>query len=301
MATIEELQDLNAKALESLIDAKIDVKLAGIDLGGSDPDPDSGSGGGGGGSDPKPEIEDDDAYVIMKHHGQPDLAKFGMESVKMYYESAVTSGGNPDKAKLQAAARASKGLVILDIESWADPKNEKGRGFWRVDADGVEKYIQALRWYREAMPAGHRVALYSILPVRNYFDAIADRDSERFKKWQGWNDEVVPIAKYVDLFFPSCYTFYDRQAEWKVYHQAQVEEAYRISGGGKDVIPVVWPRFHPGNKGDIGADFWRMQLERSSELADGFLLWDDRRDDRTDFSKLGNWWDATVQFAEIMP
>lgn len=250
---------------------------------------------------PDPGQEDDIAYVVMKHHGQPDLGQFGLDAVKMYYESAVTSGGNPDKSKLQAAARASKGLVILDIESWADAKNKKKRGYWRVDQEGREKYIQALRWYREAMPAGHKVALYSIMPVRNLWDAIADRDSQRFKKWQGWNDEVAPIAEHVDLLFPSCYTFTPDRDQWVTYCRAQIDEAYRISGGDKKVHPVVWPRYHPGNEGAIDGDFWRIQLQTSSDHADGFLLWDDRREDRTNFDELRNWWDATVDFVETMP
>ena len=78
--------------------------------------------------DPDPLPDDDEAFIVMKHHGQPDLDQLGLTEVKMYYESAVTSGGNPDKGKLQAAARASKGLVILEIESWVDSKNKKGRG-----------------------------------------------------------------------------------------------------------------------------------------------------------------------------
>ena len=285
---IEALKAQLANAQQALIDAVIDYRLEEFT-------PDTGSGGGEPDPDPDPvSPADKKTFIIMKHHGQPDLGQFGLEQIKMHYESAVTSGGNPDKGKLQNAARASQGLVVLDIESWADHDNSEGNGYWRVDDGGVAKYIQALKWYREAMPAGHQVGLYSIMPVRNLWDAISPRDSSRFTKWQGWNDEVAPIAPHVDVMFPSCYTFNQDRGQWVTYAKAQIDEAKRISGG-KAVFPVLWPQYHPG-KGPIEGAFWRLQLETCMDFADGFLIWDDWRGNRTDFNKLPDWWPATVDF-----
>ena len=282
-AGIQAARKVHQKAVDDAAEAAIAAYLDNVKPIPESPEPEPG---------PNPGFP---VFAVMSHSNQPPLHQFGITELKMWYESSVTSNGNPDKAKLQAAARQSHGFAVLDIESWADHDNSEGRGYWRVDDDGLEKYIQALSWYREAMPTGHGVALYSILPVRNYHDAIDAPDAASFKRWQRWNDEVKPLVPYVDVLLPSCYTFYEDRDEWALYAWRQVQEAKRI-GEGKPVYPVLWPRYH-GNKHRLPGDYWKQQLAVCRNRADGVLIWDDWSKGRGNFNDLGDWWTVTKEFA----
>jgi len=261
---------------------------------GPDPDP-----------DPDP-IEGFKVFEIIDHHNMPDLAALGMINLKIWYEGAVfdVRDDRPQTGKTVSfqdvnltsvadAGRNSPAYSVLDIERWADKHT------WRVPKPNVDRYIEAMRVYRRNLKGGHKGCLYSILPVRNYWDAVADPNSADYKQWQKWNDEVAPIVPNVDMIMPSLYTFHDKNdpnkfpvGGWVTYARANIEEARRI-GLGKPVYPVLWPRFHPGNAGEIPGDYWRVQLDTCAKYADGVVIWDDRTSDKTDWSNLGDWWDVT--------
>lgn len=240
-------------------------------------------------------------FDLIRYKNKPSAAALGMHPMTILYESAFwgsdkASHDLPSKSVVQALARKHKGTICVDVERWADMKNRRGDGYWRVLPEDVEKYKTLLTWYRDAMPDGNTMGLYSILPVRNLWDAAAARDSSKFSKWQGWNNEVQPIAEHVDMVMPSCYTFNDDEDLWRRYCIAQIDEARRIAPG-KPVYPVFWPRIHPGNKGPISDRLWRVHLETAREHADGCIIWTiSSQTKRVDWSDVPSWWAETEKF-----
>jgi len=293
------------RELEVLVDFLKDIELAASAakdelrvLMNSTPDPDP---------EPEPDPEPDPkptdfkTFHIIDHRGQPDLRQFGLEPLKIWYEGAFFDNKDRDAdvnvSKVRSAARGAPLISCPDIERWAD------KNTWQVSKTNIERYVDFCIGYGANLPSpDHKFGLYSILPVRNYFDAVGDKGPSGFAKWQRWNDEVKPIALHVDMLFPSLYTFSSvfegsasRGHDWERYASANIAEARRIAPG-KPVYPFLWPWYHPSANTPIEPSFWRTQLELCREQADGFVIWDDLTKTKTDWGSLPPWWDETVDF-----
>ncbi len=108
------------------------------------------------------------------------------------------------------------------------------------------------------------------------------------------DDELRPLARKVDILFPSLYTYYDDVEGWRTYARITLEEARRF---GKPVYAFLWPEFHDSNeklKGHyLPVDFWRMEMELCYELADGIVIWGGWQQTWDDHAP---WWIETKAF-----
>lgn len=252
---------------------------------------------------PPPPDGDFEVFEIIDHRNMPDLAALGMKPLKIWYEGALFDNRTTmdvNLGKVAAAAQQAPRDSVVDIERWADKHT------WRVTPENVDRYIEAMQVYQANLGNGYLTGLYSILPVRNYWDAVSNPNSQDYKTWQKWNNEVEPIVAHVDRLMPSLYTFYDKndpnkfpRQGWVTYARANIEEARRI-GAGKKVYAVLWPRYHPGNAGEIPGDYWQLQLDTCEKYADGVVIWDDRTSDKTDWDDLGDWWDVTEAWLKTL-
>ena len=153
------------------------------------------------------------------------------------------------------------------------------------------------------------VGYYSVLPVRNYWDALKGPGSSEYQNWQSLNQRAMDLASHVDVLFPSLYTFYadydyrdgsprlSERGRWVQYAVANLSEARRF---GKPILPFIWPRYHPSEPWayqEIGDEFWRLQLETVKEHADGVVIW--AGGDATGVRLWQNdvsWWQETKSF-----
>ena len=90
------------------------------------------------------------------------------------------------------------------------------------------------------------------------------------------DDSLASVASFVDVLFPSVYTFYEDRSGWQNYAIAQIQEARRLSRG-KPVYIFLWPQYHPSNKKlantFLPGNYWRLELETGRKYADGAVIW----------------------------
>jgi len=112
-------------------------------------------------------------------------------------------------------------------------------------------------------------------------------NSPRNHVWKKSNLERKLIANYVDILYPSAYTFYKDIPQWVAFAEAQVSEARKIAEG-KPVFLFIWPKFHDSNKllrgSYIGDSYFKVQLDVARRVADGVVVWD-----KNDCSETTEW------------
>lgn len=228
--------------------------------------------------------------------GKPNLREYGIRPFHIIYASTIWPKGQsrdqPRENAMRALARraAQTGrLVCIDIEHWPTEPGVSDD----VVAESIQKYIQVADWMHHAEP-GLRIGFYGVPPVREYWAIMSG--PEQVTQWQEANRRLEPLARHVDVIFPSLYTFYDDPEGWVKFAEANLKEARRY---GKKVYAFLWPVYHDSNKELSGqfvpGDYWRLQLETCRQYADGIVLW--AHPDQT-WDEDAPWWVETKQFLE---
>jgi hypothetical protein len=237
---------------------------------------------------------------------KPDLASYGLIPIAIVDPHQLQDrrddpGGHvPDVAHARSAMAqvvTPKGITVIDIEDWASPDGRP------VTTDvSVRNYLATLAVLRAASPR-MKFGYYSMVPTREYWDAIAGPSSARYRAWQRRNDAFQPVADTVDALFPSLYTFYPDPQGWVTYAKANLGEARRMAKG-KPVYCFLWFQFHDSTASAfqlIPADYWRTELDTCRRYADGIVIWGGFTEPGGRFRALpwdGNapWWKATLAF-----
>ncbi len=239
---------------------------------------------------------------------KPDLRQFGLEHITVVYPNLMWEGNKvpdatslPDSSRISAFAQLasqSTGVLVIDIEHWpvtGDPATV---------AESLKKYQTVIKWFKTPAPS-LKIGLYGVLPIRNYWDAIQEKDSPRYAAWQRENDSLASIAQSTDLLFPSIYTFYEDRSGWQKYAIAQIRETRRYAGG-KPVYVFLWPQYHVSNRRlantFLPGDYWRMELETARKYADGIVIWCCSNAPWPKWDDKAPWWLETQAFMrEIGP
>jgi hypothetical protein len=210
---------------------------------------------------------------------KPDLTQYGLRRITVVYPNFMWEGNKvpdttslPDRSRITAFAQLanqSTGIVVIDIEHWplvGDPATV---------AETVKKYQTVIQWFKTPAPS-LRVGLYGVLPIPDYWKSLQEKSLPGYAAWQKENDSLAPIAQFVDVLFPSVYTFYEDRNGWQKYAIAEIQEARRHAGG-KPVYVFLWPQYHVSNKKlantFLPSDYWRMELETGRKYADGIVIW----------------------------
>ncbi len=243
-------------------------------------------------------------FAALLHEQEPDLKPDGLDPIYLFDRGIWAAGATrldvPDdrlvKARVDRLPENGSPLV-MDFEFF---KFRNSR-----EALASRNSLKAIaRSFRNA--SGDRpIGFYEYLPRREFWSAIAGKDSAKYHQWQLKNDFFAELEPYVDTLFPSIYTFHDDPKKWVKYARAQVSEARRISD--KPVIPFIWHDFHyNGQDGPlvpIPASFWRLQLETLSEIADGIVIWggwDPVKRTRVVWDNQADWWLETQNFMRAL-
>lgn len=180
------------------------------------------------------------------------------------------------------------------------PQNEKylvlNVEHWNIPGD-VSKFRTLAQWVREALPVTCKLGYYAMLPKRDYWRAIQGPTNSGYIAWQAENTAMMPVLDFVDVLFPSVYTFYADREGWKTYAKANLSEALRMAGG-REIIPYLYIKYHESNvqlSGQyIPRDYFEMQLNLvKREWSDGAVLfggWQEQWDEQRDF------WRVVKQF-----
>lgn len=238
---------------------------------------------------------------------KPDLTLYGIKPIAILYagqfghEWVKDVTKLPDKASVQRLAReagAKSRSVVIDIEHWPV------KGDSDQVQESVSKYMTVLQWFKEAAPE-LLVGYYGVPPLRDYWRAIRPPTSKEWQSYSEDNDRLKPLARVVDLLFPSLYTFYTDQGGWVRYAYGQIAEARRCANG-KPVYVFLWPQYHDSNRELKGTylanDYWRLELETAKQYADGIILWggwgNNNRPAKWDED--AGWWKVTKEFMKTI-
>jgi len=224
---------------------------------------------------------------------KPDLRPFGLKPITICYSSSLWKKASDSQSlptadtirDLAIQASKSTGIVAIDIESWpvtGDPS---------IVAQSLQKYTQTINLFKQSAPS-LKVGYYGVAPIRNYWDAIGDKSTPKYKAWQTADDRVSSIGKTADVLFPSVYTFYKDEIGWRTYATAQIAEARRISNG-KPVYVFLWPQFHDASSEYLPPGYWRMELNTARQYADGIVIWGGWQQP---WNPNAPWWLETLRF-----
>lgn len=251
-------------------------------------------------------------YDATMYVDKPSLSAVGVTPLYIAYEpnlflerdrSKRPPDALPDEALLDvqiaAARRLGGGFIVIDIEAWSVYKSQR----YPVEvAANIAKYQQTVAMTRN-QGSDLNVGLFSPLPVHSGYDRlIAPVDSPLHAEMVADNDNLVGLAGMVDAIFPIGYTYTDNHAEWTFAVAKQVSEARRI----RPNVPVyvfLWPQYAdyaptPTELRSqwLPAEYWREQLERVYEHADGVVIWGGWNGGRRPWDNQAPWWLATLEF-----
>jgi hypothetical protein len=239
--------------------------------------------------------------------GMPDLTAQGLSPTRLAYQSDLwPNGANrsvvPSSAAIQAFLQQTAGMgdmLILDIEGTEWPLYGVSSS---VELASIAKY-QAVGTLVHQMAPAMDVGLYSGVPERDYWRAIAGPTSTSYQQWQAENTGGAPAAQTMNTLYPSLYTFYTDQSGWVQYATANISEARRLAQG-RPVIPFLWPQYHDSTSRAyqfIDPTYWQLQLNTLYQLADGVVLWGGLNSKGyLPWNNTAPWWIATQNFLSSM-
>jgi len=234
---------------------------------------------------------------------KPQLAEHGVQPLKILYASTLWPNKTsrvhvPDISVVDKLVNDLKvnntDILCLDIEHWNVNGDDK-----LLNIGKYEKTIQLFRRGLKDVQIGY----YGLVPERNYWASMKGNEDKKNIIWKNTNLELADFAKSnLDVIYPSLYTFYTNQNDWKKYAVEHIKEAKKY---GKPVYAFLWPLYHESNswRGHeyIGDKYWRLQLETVLEHADGVVLWggwDFKKNKPMVWDDNTKWWVETKNFIQ---
>lgn len=236
-------------------------------------------------------------YDALLHDDKPELVSQGLKTITMVYANQLwDKQENRDVPNIQRIAKVAKGLnpgslVCVDIEHWPLTGNAQ------LVQESIKKYEIVASTIKKNNPTV-LLGFYGALPIRDYWRAIRREGEKNHSAWIAENEMLLPMAEFVDVIFPSLYTFYTDQKGWEQYAVENLSEAHKY---GKPVIAFLWPRYHDSNLSmkqfNLPADYWKLQLMTCFKHADGIVLWGGWKQ-KWDFH--APWWFETERFLDSL-
>jgi hypothetical protein len=219
----------------------------------------------------------------MFYKGKPGTAAYGLIPSNVLYENKIRPDSRdvrtlPNRDAFQSLLRAAAvnpGPLVIDIESVslrASPETAR---------DNAETLAKLANWAREAAP-GKLIGYYGT----NTLCDIAQSNLAAARQ----------LARHVDAFFPSLYTFDDDRSNWEKRAKALLVQSRQLDAE-KPVYFYLWPQYHEGTKKAlqyVAGEYWKFQLDTAHRYGNGIVLWSRSRDP---WDPRSGWWQATLQFA----
>ena len=239
-------------------------------------------------------------FDATQYQGKPDLSVYGIKPLPIVYGHFLWQDHKVKASlpkpyfvkKVVGHKRYQSNYLCLDVEHWPIDDEE-------TISESIRKYLSLLHTVRDIRPDA-KIGYYGIPPKRDYFAAIGQQTSERYRAWQNINMQLTKLGAEVDIVFPSLYTFYNRPLEWRRYAIGNIEAARTYN---KPVLPFLWPQYHESSRlrglNYIAAEFWSLQLDTVAIHADGLVIWggwDFKQNRPAEWDENAPWWQVTKRF-----
>jgi hypothetical protein len=221
-------------------------------------------------------------YDNMFYIGKPDTRKYGLIRSNIIDEGHIWPHGQnygalPDRSffdALVAANMANPGPIVLDVEKLP----------LKGSPDTIRQHLDVLvtlaDWTRADAP-GKTVGYYGY----NTLTAVPPTS----------RSYAQALARHVDAFFPSMYTFDDNHSAWAARAETEAAEDHALDAD-KPILFYLWAQYHDGTPKQfhyIDAAYWKFQLGTAYRYADGIVLWSSGR---FHWDETSGWWAATLAF-----
>jgi hypothetical protein len=241
-------------------------------------------------------------FNSLHYRNTPDLSKEGFHNIRLIYENKLTIPprfGIGERlfsaSSIISAASLSKGEpntpVSMDIESW------------KLSTEAVQKYMEAIRVFRNASPHS-KIGLYGFIPFANklLYQSIDTNDPKLRIRWENMQKQAIPVAKVVDIFMPSLYTWGKDINAWKSTARIAIQQA-RSTNSSTPIYVYIWPQYYSNNQPYalqfIDTKTWQIELDTLYQLADGIIIWSSDKNAQgkpIQFSTSMPWYVTTVSF-----
>ncbi|MEO9021429.1 MAG: T9SS type A sorting domain-containing protein [Ginsengibacter sp.] len=186
--------------------------------------------------------------------------------------------------------------VCLDLETWpyypsADLTNT------------INNFLTTISYFK-ATNTSSPIGFYGVPPKQAYQWSSIDpvNNPSGYAGWKSISDNLAPVAKNVDVFQPSFYTYDTDTSGWRKMVDTTIAALKRYSTT-KPIYAFIWPQYHQGTDPVqlqfIDTSIWRYQLETLYNRADGVIIWTSNKNpDNTTISWDVNmpWWQTTKSF-----
>jgi hypothetical protein len=208
----------------------------------------------------------------LLHRDKPSARRLGLEpltAVAHVWRPGVSEMDVDESAVRAAVTRVpfTERTIFLDIEVW-----ELLRVPRHIRDDSILKFTHVAEAVKDARP-DLTFGFYGVIPPITYWP-LQNRTLPEFQEWIDANAAMQPLAKLVDVVFPSLYTFYDDHPGWITYATQTLNAARQFK---KPIYPFLCFEYHDSNPRlrdhEIVTSAWRDQLRFCRANADGVVLW----------------------------
>ncbi len=234
----------------------------------------------------------------IKANNKPDLASLGFLPIRMIPSAVLWTDGKLtttiDRPQIQSFMRQMKKnhqFIYIDVEHLPFSLDNLSEF-----TDSQNTLIAIFDEIKPHHPTA-KMGFYSVPPVREFYGPVRC-NTRRLTQWRQKNGLLYPLAKKVDVLYPSLYAFSSDIDHWKSYAIANINEAKQY---GKTIYAFIWPEYHPSVRKNnevrefVSYDYWYAQLEMVYQQADGVVIWTPSAI-RFDWNENAPWWLATKDF-----
>ncbi len=270
-------------------------------------------------------------YANQTHHEK--LASVGFEHFPLLYEWFFFPQGHdregPITPEMEERIRHNTRNLLQDGNTYAINIENWRTTMWQNTSEdraiAQAKLIRVIEIMKDEKP-NLKLGYYSMIPIYSYWmdyencmddwrnpnnQPSHEECLDRQQRWDAGNEELLDLARTVDFFAPSTYTFYDDQEGWIRNAMAMNEQARRLNaliGADKPIYTYIWPRYHGNNPHGLGysaipGEDWRVQLETQRALdVDGVIIWDVAQWRTMQYVAANeDWFAQTVDFIRSLP
>ncbi len=239
-------------------------------------------------------------YNQVRYSGSPTSLLPYLLPIKIANESQLlnASDSTPNEAAIENfAAQVPPGeLVTLDLETW--PYYPAAQL-----TSTINRFLTSISYFKSVNTTSP-IGFYGVPPRQAYQWSSIDpvNNPGGYYNWKLISDSLARVAKNVDNFQPSFYSYDADTTSWRKMVDTTIAAIKRYSTT-KPIYAYIWPQYHQGT-GALQLQFidtaiWKYELRTLYDRADGVIIWTSNKDPNNNtiyWDPNMLWWQATKAF-----
>lgn len=239
-------------------------------------------------------------YNMIRYKNSPSALSPFLLPMKIANESVLLNPADsmPDASAIGnfASQCPADELVTMDLETWPYYPASKL-------TNTINRFLTALTYFKNVNTSSV-VGFYGVPPKQAYQWSLIDpvNNPSGYYNWKLISDSLARVAKSVDVFQPSFYTYDADTASWRKMVDTTIAAIKRYSTT-KPVYAYIWPQYHGGSGGGdsslkfIDTAIWKYELRTLYDRTDGCIIWTSNKDENNkviSWDPNMMWWQAEM-------